>query len=108
MHYDDDHLDESVRVGQLNGGRRIDYVLQEAPLESFNEYLFALSSHVCYWESEDTMLLVLKEIYSHMGVCVDNQIPQQMLPFDIPMSEAQSYSEGVPRYVSTMGPVSES
>lgn len=38
-----------LRVGSLNGGRRIDYVLQEAPLESFNEYIFALSSHVCYW-----------------------------------------------------------
>lgn len=36
-------------LGVLNGGRRIDYVLQEAPLEFFNEYLFALSSHVCYW-----------------------------------------------------------
>lgn len=35
--------------GRLNAGRRIDYVLQEAPLEFFNEYLFALTSHVCYW-----------------------------------------------------------
>jgi hypothetical protein len=30
-------------------GKRFDYVLQEAPLEFFNEYLFALSSHVVYW-----------------------------------------------------------
>lgn len=36
-------------LGQLNDGKRIDYVLQEAPLEFFNEYLFALTSHVCYW-----------------------------------------------------------
>lgn len=36
-------------LGRLNGGRRVDYVLQEAPLEFFNEYLFALTSHVCYW-----------------------------------------------------------
>jgi hypothetical protein len=41
--------DPDVCVGQLNGGRRIDYVLQEAPLESFNEYLFVLKTHVCYW-----------------------------------------------------------
>lgn len=41
--------DMSISVGKLNGGRRIDYVLQEAPLESFNEYLFAIGSHVCYW-----------------------------------------------------------
>lgn len=27
---------------KLNQGMRIDYALQEAPLESFNEYLFAL------------------------------------------------------------------
>uniref|UniRef100_A0A8C7NAN0 DDHD domain containing 2 n=1 Tax=Oncorhynchus kisutch TaxID=8019 RepID=A0A8C7NAN0_ONCKI len=38
-----------VKVGMLNGGRRIDYVLQEAPIESFNEYLFAIQSHLCYW-----------------------------------------------------------
>ncbi|XP_060765092.1 phospholipase DDHD2 [Neoarius graeffei] len=52
-----------IEVGKLNGGRRIDYVLQEKPIESFNEYLFAIQSHLCYWESEDTALLVLKEIY---------------------------------------------
>lgn len=44
-----DDADQDVGLGKLNGGRRIDYVLQEAPLESFNEYLFALSSHVTYW-----------------------------------------------------------
>ncbi|XP_030627270.1 SEC23-interacting protein [Chanos chanos] len=57
-----------VKVGMLNGGNRIDYVLQEKPIESFNEYLFALQSHLCYWESEDTALLILKEIYKTMGV----------------------------------------
>ena len=36
-------------VGQLNQSRRIDYVLQEKPIESFNDYLFALGSHGCYW-----------------------------------------------------------
>ncbi|XP_059215534.1 SEC23-interacting protein [Centropristis striata] len=57
-----------VKVGMLNGGNRIDYVLQEKPIESFNEYLFALQSHLCYWTSEDTALLILKEIYKTMGV----------------------------------------
>lgn len=38
-----------VKIGMLNGGNRIDYVLQEKPIESFNEYLFALQSHLCYW-----------------------------------------------------------
>ena len=40
---------EEIHVGNLNGGRRIDYVLQEKPIESLNEYLFALSSHFSYW-----------------------------------------------------------
>lgn len=41
--------DLAIKIGLLNGGRRIDYVLQEKPIESFNEYLFALQSHLCYW-----------------------------------------------------------
>ncbi|XP_008299243.1 SEC23-interacting protein isoform X2 [Stegastes partitus] len=57
-----------VKIGMLNGGNRIDYVLQEKPIESFNEYLFALQSHLCYWQSEDTALLLLKEIYKTMGI----------------------------------------
>ncbi|XP_040923529.1 SEC23-interacting protein isoform X2 [Betta splendens] len=61
-----------VKVGMLNGGNRIDYVLQEKPIESFNEYLFALQSHLCYWESEDTALLILKEIYKSMGIHPEN------------------------------------
>lgn len=57
-----------TKVGMMNRGRRIDYVLQETPIESFNEYLFAIQSHLCYWESEDTALLVLKEIYKNFPV----------------------------------------
>lgn len=38
--------DEKLPLGQLNQSRRLDYVLQEAPLEFFNEYLFALTAHV--------------------------------------------------------------
>lgn len=40
---------EEVPIGQLNQGGRIDFVLQEKPIEKLNEYLFALSSHLCYW-----------------------------------------------------------
>lgn len=45
------HEDNGVdlKIGNLNGGRRIDYVLQEAPFEYINEYIFAMTSHVCYW-----------------------------------------------------------
>lgn len=46
---DTDNGDTEFSLGVLNEGKRIDYVLQEAPLEFFNEYLFALTSHVCYW-----------------------------------------------------------
>ncbi|XP_061527686.1 phospholipase DDHD2 [Phycodurus eques] len=60
-----------TKVGMLNGGRRIDFVLQEKPIESFNEYLFAIQSHLCYWESEDTALLLLKEIYDKLDVTLD-------------------------------------
>ncbi|CAL1526017.1 unnamed protein product, partial [Lymnaea stagnalis] len=60
--------EEEIHVGQLNEGQRIDYVLQEGPLESFNDYLFALASHSCYWCSEDTALLLLKEIYAPLGI----------------------------------------
>ena len=42
-------LDEDYPIGKLNRGHRVDYVLQEKPIESFNDYLFALSSHACYW-----------------------------------------------------------
>ncbi|XP_055525898.1 proteoglycan 4 isoform X2 [Wyeomyia smithii] len=78
--------DTDLPLGQLNQSRRIDYVLQEAPLEFFNEYLFALTSHVCYWESEDTMLFLMKEIYSSMGVESDSQIPQQSMTIERPIS----------------------
>ncbi|XP_072244121.1 triacylglycerol hydrolase DDHD2 isoform X1 [Leuresthes tenuis] len=64
-----------IKMGMLNGGRRIDFVLQEKPIESFNEYLFAIQSHLCYWESEDTALLLLKEIYDKLGVTFEQ--PQQ-------------------------------
>ncbi|XP_014272085.1 mucin-3A isoform X2 [Halyomorpha halys] len=81
-----------VKVGRLNDGRRIDYVLQEAPLETFNQYISAIRSHLVYWESEDTMLLILKEIYGQMGIAPDSQVPQPILPFDI-SGDNDTYSE---------------
>ena len=47
---DSDVDDPELGVGKLNSdGRRVDFVLQESPLESINDYLFALTSHSCYW-----------------------------------------------------------
>ena len=40
---------QEAPIGILNQGARIDYVLQEKPIEKLNEYLFALGSHLCYW-----------------------------------------------------------
>ncbi|CAF1367653.1 unnamed protein product [Adineta steineri] len=61
---EDTHIDEwnNRPIGKLNQGRRIDYVLQHRPIEVLNDYLFAFASHVSYWDSEDTMLLIMKEI----------------------------------------------
>lgn len=47
----DEHASSSrtVSTGIINKGRRIDYVLQETPMEFVNQYLTAVTSHVCYW-----------------------------------------------------------
>lgn len=69
----------NIEVGQLNRSRRLDYVLQEATIETLNEYVFAFQSHTSYWESADTALFIAKEIYSSMGVEVDQDVPQYTL-----------------------------
>lgn len=46
---DPEFIELDFPLGKLNDSKRVDYVLQEAPLEFINEYIFALSSHVCYW-----------------------------------------------------------
>ena len=43
-------------------------------LESFNEYVFALGSHLCYWDSEDTSLMILKDIYGMLDILTDEQL----------------------------------
>ncbi|XP_011297093.1 phospholipase DDHD2 isoform X2 [Fopius arisanus] len=102
---DDDRENErgvNLKVGQLNGGRRIDYVLQEAPFEYINEYIFALTAHVCYWESEDTMLLILKEMYGANGIQTDAQLPQQTMTIERPAADSPSFfSPGPSGGVST-------
>jgi len=100
----------------INQGARVDHVLQEAPMESFNEYVFALASHLCYWESEDTMLLILRQIYAGIGVFSDDRLggggsadPASSLPPSSstsvsslpsiqPLSKSQSYSSLPPSF----------
>ena len=47
------------QIGRLNEGERIDYVLQESPLELVNEYLFSLSSHLCYWYVHHYLIVIV-------------------------------------------------
>lgn len=86
----DTSIDPALQLGKLNQSRRLDYVLQEAPLEFFNEYLFALTAHVCYWESADTILFIVKEIYSSMGIEADKEVPQHTLKIERPVSTSDS------------------
>ncbi|KAL1122817.1 hypothetical protein AAG570_003143 [Ranatra chinensis] len=105
----DETVGLDLKVGSLNGGRRIDYVLQEAPLETFNQYISAVRSHVVYWESEDTMLMILKELYQTMGISTDSQIPQPILPFDISSEDYADPGKAYAHYTesTTLSPVEE-
>jgi len=64
---DDDDLGiivdpHTVVTGNLNGGQRIDFMLQEKELESANEYLSALAAHSCYWLEKDLSLFISRQI----------------------------------------------
>ncbi|XP_001356520.3 proline-rich protein 36 isoform X1 [Drosophila pseudoobscura] len=89
---DPEFVELDFPLGKLNDSKRVDYVLQEAPLEFINEYIFALSSHVCYWGSEDTILFVMKEIYASLGISTDSQVPQQSMTIERPGSFDSSQS----------------
>lgn len=86
------NCETTLPLGQLNQAKRLDYVLQEAPLEFFNEYLFALTSHVCYWESADTILFIVKEIYSSMNIEADKEVPQHTLKIERPTSNDAAHA----------------
>ena len=49
-------------TGALNGGRRIDYMLQEKEIDRANEYVAALAAHSCYWLEKDLSLFIANEI----------------------------------------------
>uniref|UniRef100_A0A182MN15 DDHD domain-containing protein n=1 Tax=Anopheles culicifacies TaxID=139723 RepID=A0A182MN15_9DIPT len=71
---DIDSGETTLPLGKLNQSRRVDYVLQEAPFEFINE------------DSEDTMLFLMKEIYSSLGVRTDHQVPQQTMTIERPLA----------------------
>lgn len=99
----DSPTDPQHNLGLLNQSRRLDYVLQEAPLEFFNEYLFALASHMVYWESADTILFIIKEIYSSMDIEADKEVPQHTLKIERPNSLTSSPELVVASTSSTSG-----
>ena len=45
--------DDMIPHVQLNGGRRVDFLLQESVLEATNEFLSSLTSHTSYFEQKD-------------------------------------------------------
>jgi DDHD domain len=53
----------NVVTGQLNEGRRIDYMLQEKEIENANEYVAALAAHSSYWIEKDLSLFIARQIY---------------------------------------------
>ncbi len=50
-------------AGQLNQGRRIDYMLQEKEIENANVYVAALAAHSSYWIEKDLSLFIAHQIY---------------------------------------------
>jgi hypothetical protein len=50
------------------------------------------AASICSRESEDTMLMILKEVYSTMGITADNHVLQQHIPADRSTSSILSYS----------------
>ena len=60
---EDDRANVNVVTGNLNQGRRIDYMLQEKEIEAANEYVAALAAHSCYWQEKDLSLFIARQIY---------------------------------------------
>jgi hypothetical protein len=52
----------TVVTGKLNGGRRIDYMLQEKEIDRANEYVAAFAAHSCYWLEKDLSLFIARRI----------------------------------------------
>lgn len=59
---DENDSSHVLLTGSLNGGRRIDYMLQEKEIENANEYVAALAAHSSYWLEKDLSLFIANEI----------------------------------------------
>lgn len=77
-----------VECGQLNGGRRIDYMLQESEVETANEYVFALGAHSAYWAAKDLTMFIAKEIIlSEMEYGFDCRLDEEEVQTDHVVSD---------------------
>lgn len=63
----DDSDYQEVHVGQLNAGKRIDYLLQEKEIENANEYISALAAHSNYWQEKDLSNFIATRILNYYG-----------------------------------------
>ncbi|TMW67352.1 hypothetical protein Poli38472_012468 [Pythium oligandrum] len=59
---DEDPVEDETVFGRLCQGLPIDYSLQENEIEITNEYLFALTSHVIYWNNRDASLFLAQKM----------------------------------------------
>ena len=59
----DDTSFQVIQVGNLCGGKRLDYMLQEKEIENANEYLSALAAHSSYWGERDLSLFIARQIF---------------------------------------------
>ena len=63
--------------------------------------MFAFASHLCYWESEDTVLFMCKEIYSWIGVAAVKRDSPAKSPSVEPAEAAPS---SIPAALSSPAP----
>jgi len=61
--FSDDSSFQVIQVGNLCGGKRLDYMLQEKEIENANEYLSALAAHSSYWGEKDLSLFMARQIF---------------------------------------------
>ena len=57
-------MGRGCRRWAINGGGRVDYVLQETELEAAQEYFAALKAHNCYFKHADLAAFIVDYVVS--------------------------------------------
>ena len=50
------------RHGYTTGGERLDWALQQSNIATTQTYVAAMTSHSCYWESDDAVVFMLGKL----------------------------------------------